>query len=117
MKALFVRQPWANMIASGEKTIEARTWATDYRGDLLICSCKWPQIEAAGFALCVVRLIDCVPMRPEHEAAAKCAYHPRAYAWLLEDVRLISRFPVKGRLGLFEVEPPEFRRDFRFERE
>lgn len=30
MKALPVKQPWANMIATGEKTIETRTWPTDY---------------------------------------------------------------------------------------
>jgi len=31
MKTLTVRQPWANLIASGRKTIETRTWSTNYR--------------------------------------------------------------------------------------
>ena len=36
MKALSVRQPWAWAIVAGWKPIENRTWATDYRGPLLI---------------------------------------------------------------------------------
>ena len=32
MKALSVKQPWANKIASGEKSIETRYWKTDYPG-------------------------------------------------------------------------------------
>jgi hypothetical protein len=36
MKALTVRQPHAQLIALGVKTIETRSWATKYRGPLLI---------------------------------------------------------------------------------
>jgi len=36
MKTLSVRQPWATLICSGIKTVENRTWKTDYRGKLLI---------------------------------------------------------------------------------
>jgi hypothetical protein len=36
MKALTVRQPYAQLIALGVKTIETRSWATNYRGPLLI---------------------------------------------------------------------------------
>ena len=32
MKALSVPQPWAEVIARGEKTIEVRTWSTKHRG-------------------------------------------------------------------------------------
>ena len=38
MKALSVHPVFAMKIFSKEKTIELRTWKTDYRGDLLICS-------------------------------------------------------------------------------
>lgn len=38
MKCLSVRQPWASIIASGYKRYEFRTWATAYRGPLLICA-------------------------------------------------------------------------------
>ncbi|HFC8533055.1 TPA: ASCH domain-containing protein [Neisseria lactamica] len=40
MKALSVRQPYAFLIGNCEKSIELRSWKTDYRGDLLICASK-----------------------------------------------------------------------------
>ena len=36
MKALTIKQPWATLIALGEKKIETRSWSTKYRGPLLI---------------------------------------------------------------------------------
>lgn len=36
MKMLSVRQPWANLIAMGIKSIETRSWPTKYRGPLAI---------------------------------------------------------------------------------
>ena len=35
-RVLTVRQPFASLIALGVKTIEARSWSTDYRGPLII---------------------------------------------------------------------------------
>src|SRR5690348_15807140 len=32
MKGLPLRQPWAQLMAIGAKTIETRSWATGYRG-------------------------------------------------------------------------------------
>lgn len=36
MKALTLWQPWASLVALGEKKIETRTWSTTYRGTLAI---------------------------------------------------------------------------------
>ena len=36
MKALTLWQPWASLIALGEKTVETRCWDTKYRGELAI---------------------------------------------------------------------------------
>lgn len=36
IKALSVYQPWAQLIAQGEKRVETRSWSTDYRGKLAI---------------------------------------------------------------------------------
>ena len=36
MKALTLYQPWASLIALGEKKIETRSWPTMYRGELAI---------------------------------------------------------------------------------
>lgn len=40
MKALSIKQPWASLVATGIKNIECRTWKTNYRGEILICSSK-----------------------------------------------------------------------------
>jgi hypothetical protein len=36
MKAITIIQPWATLIALGEKKFESRSWATKYRGPLAI---------------------------------------------------------------------------------
>ncbi len=40
MKALSMWQPWASFVAAGIKTVETRSWSTEHRGPLLICSAK-----------------------------------------------------------------------------
>lgn len=42
MKALSVKQPWAQLLASGIKDIENRTWRTNYRGWVLIHASQKP---------------------------------------------------------------------------
>lgn len=36
MKVITIKQPWASLVVEGHKTIETRSWATKYRGDILI---------------------------------------------------------------------------------
>lgn len=36
MKAITLHQPWASLVALGEKRIEARSWQTHYRGPIAI---------------------------------------------------------------------------------
>lgn len=107
MKAISIQQPWANMIAAGEKTIETRTWSTQYRGEILIVSSKKPDIPPAGYALAVATLVECRPMSVLDEPAAQCRKTPNAVAWVLVNVRrLKTPFPVQGELGVFEVDMP-----------
>ena len=40
MKALTLTQPWATLVALGEKRIETRSWPTRYRGPLAIHAAK-----------------------------------------------------------------------------
>lgn len=103
MKALSIKQPWANLIAAGKKTIETRTWATPYRGEILLVSSKSPRIHPAGFALVVAHLVECRPMTVMDRDAAQCDVYPGAISWVLQDVRAIEPFPVKGQLGVFDV--------------
>ncbi len=103
MKAISLKQPWANYVASGKKTIETRKWSTKHRGKLLIVSSKYPDRPPAGYALAVVELVDCRPMVKADEKAAMCKVYPKAYSWMLKNIRKIKPFPVKGQLSLYEV--------------
>lgn len=40
MKALTIWQPWAQLLATGTKNIETRSWGTRYRGPILIHAAK-----------------------------------------------------------------------------
>lgn len=105
MKAISLKQPWANLVTSGKKTIETRKWTTKYRGDLVICSSQNPKIEPYGKALCIVELYDIKPMTKEHEKKACIKVYPGAYAWYLRNLRLLKKItPVKGSLGIFNIE-------------
>jgi hypothetical protein len=126
MKALSVKQPWAGLIRSGYKTIETRIWSTDYRGDLLICSSQridkkvmsqfddlFTPIEltqeslTTGVSLCIVELYDCKVMTLLDEERALCNMYGegrwKARSFFLKNIRPIKPFPVKGALGMFEV--------------
>lgn len=45
MKSLSIQNPWAELIRSGHKSIEVRSWNTSHRGDLLIVSSLAPDRE------------------------------------------------------------------------
>lgn len=104
MKALSIKEPWVSMVVSGQKTIEIRTWNTSHRGKLLICASKTPHSNLSGKAVAVVDLIDCRPMTNEDEKKACCELYEGAYAWVLDNINPITPFPIKGQLGLFDVQ-------------
>ncbi len=108
MKALSIHPYYALGIFFLEKTVENRTWTTNYRGDILICSTVKKFTDTIpGHALCIVTLKDIVPMKKEHLKAADMyedQYDPNSYAWLLENVRVIKPFPIKGKLSLWECD-------------
>jgi len=108
MKALSLKQPWANLIAEGKKTIETRKWSTKYRGDLVICSSLKPKIKPYGSALCMVELYNIEPMRQEHEKEACIGIYKGAYSWFLRNLRKIDPvFPIHGQLGIYDLEIPD----------
>jgi hypothetical protein len=118
MRALTLCQPYASLVAGGEKSVETRTWATRHRGPLLICAGKraWPApANYAGpriatlpraVALCVVHLLDCRRMGPDDWQAACCEPYPNAWAWVLAGLWPVDQFKVVGRQQLFTVEHP-----------
>lgn len=108
MKALSLQPYWANEVFEGRKTIECRTWKTDYRGDILICSSG--NGKAAGLicnrALIVAHLADIVPFTAEHLEAAGMDEMPEGncYAWIFDGFTDILPFKIKGKLHLFDVD-------------
>lgn len=108
MKALSINPVYACSIWVGFKTVEVRTWKTDYRGKLLICStAKMIKDTIPGHALCVVDLVDVVPFTKAHLKSAclqNADFKPGLYAWLLGNVRIIRPIPLKGKLSLWEYD-------------
>ncbi len=95
MKALTICQPYAEMIACGEKTIENRTWPTSYRGPLAIHAGKsraWLEAEdererpgmAFGAIVATARVVDCIHVDRLSEAHAANHHANGPWCWILE---------------------------------
>ena len=106
MKALSIHPVYAMCIVTGQKTVECRSWTTNYRGAILICStAKKEKGAIPGHALGVVTLKDIVPFQRKHlKGAMMDEYYPEDYAWILTNPRVIKPFPVKGKLSLWTCE-------------
>lgn len=120
MKALSVRQPWAYLIASEQKTIEVRSWRTDYRGKILITASSAEQnswvlnkqiknytLLPPGVMMCVCDLIDVRPLTEQDRDAAWLADDDKIdglYAWVLANPQAVMLNKVIGRLKLFDVD-------------
>ena len=112
MKAISIFAPYATEIATAIKTIELKSWRTSHRGDLLICSSalKYKDIKDKcifGKAIAVVEVVDCVPFERDLHAEEACLFEDEefeGYAWILDNIRLIEPFDVKGQQRLFNVE-------------
>lgn len=115
IKALTICQPYAELIARGEKLIENRTWATDYRGPLVIHAGKsrdwlddgdearYPGLPF-GAIVATARLRGCVRIEdlPLELRGSEHANGP--WCWVLEDVlRLPTPIPYRGAQGLWDV--------------
>lgn len=123
MKALTIGQPYAELIMSGEKTIENRSWPTAYRGPLAIhagLSREWMKVAARdgvmprgmtenrlvfGALVGVVTLIGCVPVTqlPPSLRGNVHAFGP--WCWILRrPMRLLAPLPERGRQGLWNTD-------------
>lgn len=107
MKAITLHPYWALDILEGYKSIECRSWQTNYRGDLLICSsAKKLKGCISSHALLVCELSKIEPFTKKHLKAADMDEMPekQSYAWHLTNFRGIIPFRVKGQLRLFDVD-------------
>ena len=112
MKALTIRQPWAEAILSLGKDVENRSWPTRYRGLLLIhagakrddalCDALGlnPRVLTYGAIVGTVELVDCVRV-----ANSKWA-EPDQWHWVLRNAkRLDSPVICRGAQGLWNFGP------------
>lgn len=113
IKALTVKNPYATMIAEGRKTIEVRSRRTKYRGDLVITSSAKPMIPGmySGATLARVEIYDVKPVRElttkEWEQTGIESNRDEfrdCFAWMLRNPRRLVEMPVKGNLGIFNLE-------------
>lgn len=107
MKAISIKQPWANLIAYGIKTIETRTWKTKYRGRLLIVSSKKPSMYPCGSIVAVADIVDCRDMDYWDVGKSCCPLYPKAKSWVLDNVVAVKPVPVKGAMGIYDIEVEE----------
>jgi len=125
MKALTICQPYATMIARGEKRVENRSWPTNYRGLLYIHAGKsrsWLQEGDEedypgmpfGAIVAVARLVDCVNYEyPDswirrHAWLVGDEHAGGPWCWILDSVTPIGPWPWRGAQGLFDIDEAAF---------
>lgn len=132
MKALTLTQPWASFLAHGIKTIETRSWGTHYRGWIAIHAAAKMSMDAVamcrtdlfaswllitgytveslpkGVLLAKAQLLHCDKITKEYDVnpfeRGFGDYTPGRYAWVFGAIVKLDRVPVKGSLGLWEVD-------------
>lgn len=121
MKALTICQPYAELIARGDKPIENRTWGTRYRGPLAIHAGKsraWLSIDdddpranygvdvtaiSFGAVVAVARLRGCCRIEDLPLDLRDHMHAEGPWCWILEDVqRLPMPIACNGAQGLWE---------------
>jgi hypothetical protein len=121
MKALSLKQPWAELVVSGKKTIELRNWNTGFRGEFLVHASKVPDqkaMEHLGFkdlpTGCIVgkaTLVDVKLYKDKKEFEADYNKHFATPGWydetakgfILANAVRVKPKPCKGMLNFFEV--------------
>jgi len=128
MKAISIRQPWAWLILHAGKDIENRTWATTYRGPILIHAAKGMTMQefedAMNFVYCIrndyvlpkfekPKISDLerggIVGQAELAACVLVSSSPwkgfGSWGFVLRNVKPLPFRPLKGQLGIFDVSP------------
>lgn len=129
MKGISIIQPWATAIVYGVKSIETRSWTTNYRGRIAIHAAKtFPKTarEFASVEFTLGRIPKRLPfgaiigyatlydIKPAWEVRDLISsiermygdYTPGRFAWMLKDIERTPDediIPYAGKLGLFDV--------------
>jgi hypothetical protein len=122
LKCLSLRQPYAELVAAGRKTIKTRTWNTNFKWKFLIHasktideeSCNILSIDSSklikGALIGLAFLYDVKKYDNEQDFVVdknkhfSVNYSEPKYGFLLEDAKKFKKpIPVRGQLGFFEV--------------
>lgn len=118
MKALSLKQPFAELVVSGRKTIELRKWNTKFRGPFLIHasqSVDRAAMERFGFKElprgCIVGKAVLVDVKRYANAAEHAKDKDKhlansmwgTYGFVLEGTGRVTPRRAKGRLGFWET--------------
>jgi hypothetical protein len=123
MKALSLKQPWAELILQGKKKIDLRKWNTNFRGRFLIHASKNPDEKAmkkfnfkslpCGFIVGEAELIDVKNYKGNKEEFDNDKELHLAtsdfgeFGFILKNVKRISPIiPSKGNLGFWDFDLP-----------
>lgn len=124
MRVLTIHQPYASLIANGEKWTENRTWFTEYRGPLAIHAGLYQgrvpksdrEMYSWGSIIAVAEMVACVNHRDcwrQDEAAlipgskktwGEFRSHVHAEGpccFVLENVRRVEPYEITGHQGLW----------------
>lgn len=119
MRALSLKQPFAELVVSGKKTIELRKWNTNFRGKFLVHASKTPDkryMEKFGFTNlpmgCIVgkaNLVNVKKYNSEEEFNLDKNLHLATKEWgrygfVLGEVQKMNPIPAKGSLGFWELD-------------
>ncbi len=122
MKALSLKQPWAELVVMGRKSIELRTWNTKFRGEFLVHAsgnadekkCREFNIKnpLKGSIIGSAELESVKIYRTEDELRTDDALHLGTgfhskypiYGFILKNPKRISPIKWKGFLGFFNVD-------------
>lgn len=117
-KALSLKQPFAELILEGKKTIELRKWNTNFRGEFLIHASKNPDKESMeqfgfknlplGMIVGKAELVDVKKYENKEEHSQDKNLHLASDVWgnygfILENPVRIKPVPLAGKLNFFEV--------------
>ena len=117
MKALSVKQPFAELIVSGRKKVELRKWNTKFRGKFLVHASKKPDGKAMkkfgfkdlplGEIIGEAELAEVKHYPNDEELGKDKALHLANsdwgfYGFVLKNPKRTKPAPAKGRLGFWE---------------
>jgi hypothetical protein len=123
MKALSFRQPWAELILQGRKTMDLRTYNSHYRGRIAIHAPQTVEADKCwendlkpgdldtGGIVGTAELVDVIPLDEESYNAQKEAHlagrrwREGLFGWVLAYPERLPEFiPARGRTNLFNIE-------------